>query len=166
MSDSGADQWATDSYSRDDIYTRSTDGPGQSETLYARIPASLAGMISHIVQSRQFPALKTNSCIVRDALYHRLHTYAEWIKDGKLDRELNVSLMLAKVEYHRLQLQEKEDFMRLKSDLLLSAAKTGDTNLLRTVLAETKAEARTMDEPWRSDLLEIIAPYLEDGEDA
>lgn len=71
--------WEVDSpgYSPEKFYTRSTDARGHTETMWLRLPPSLARVIAEVVQSRKIPQYRTAQDLVRDAIVHRLHYLKE-----------------------------------------------------------------------------------------
>ena len=75
------DPWALaqSGYSKDKIYTRSTNGHDHSETLYVKLSPALMAVVSECVE--KVGEYRTKADVVRDALVHRMRDVQGWMQD-------------------------------------------------------------------------------------
>lgn len=87
-------------YDKSKIYTRASDGNGQSQVIRAKLSPALHYEIMALIQSRAIPELRTVSDVIRDALIHRLHDYREMLPSGAatLFHALDVEVRQAEAE--------------------------------------------------------------------
>lgn len=96
------DPWvlSQNGYDPDRIYTKATDGNGQSTVLHVKVSPALYYELQALVQSRAIPELRTYADVVRDALIHRMHHYRNMLPAGatSMFHALDVEVRQAEID--------------------------------------------------------------------
>lgn len=139
------DGWALDTneYDPDKFYTRSTDGRGNSETLYFKVTPFMLGIMAELVENPEFPDYKTKADVLRDALAHLLHRRLAMIKDPERMARLRakVEMLMREMETERLKadMQQEVRFTDALIEAMELAVQIG--NPLKLAQAIETAEA-------------------------
>lgn len=125
-------------YSRDNFYTKSTDGKGNSETKYMKLPPSFIARIGELVASRKVPAYRTDADFIRDAILHRLHDVSQMVKNGELESFVNRQVMLSRVASRREEMSEFNALVTTHEEAMTECVQTGDRPLLGELLNDAE----------------------------
>lgn len=153
--------WSTEdvSYDRAKFYCHSTDRKGHSEPIRAPLPPTITAKMSEIIQSKRFPDLRSVQDIIRDAVYHRLHDYAEFTEDNEL-KQLVAFEMRASERARRMYWMDRQDWaIKQVEQMLQRATELKDNFALIEATAKGRLDAVEMIEPYRTRMLEVIDKY-------
>src|SRR3954469_18553270 len=74
-------------YEKAKFYTRSSDGHGHADNVQVKLSPHFHAQLCDFLRRNQLP-LNSVQDVVRDALIHRLHDYADMILDPEAEAEL------------------------------------------------------------------------------
>lgn len=144
-------------YDPDTIYTRASDGNGQSALIHVRMSPALNYELQALVQSRAIPQLRTYADVVRDALIHRMHHYREMLGPGA-----STMFHAVDVEVRQAQLDkvaaDREAWGRLVGDLdarLSDLIRAGEVDEARWLIEQNEA-VDSMSPAWQDKLTEVL----------
>lgn len=142
---------------RDEFITFSSDDRGQQVSMKVNVSPGIATIMSQIVEQGVVPAYRTRQDIVRDALVHRLWDIVdgatldgaaiEMLHAETIDTDLRTAV--ERVERGKAVVSQARDALK---------ALQGEPGFW-TVLEKVRAKALGMGEPYRRQLLEIVAQY-------
>lgn len=150
---------ADNSYDRADFYTSSRSADGASVTLSVKVPAHVASQISAMIHQGDFP-YRTPNDFWRDAAHHRLHDLDEM---GALSPEFSrrIALWRRAEELDRVaaEVEALEAMVRDTQAMaeLLRRPGREDWVMLERLVQETEAAAKELHEPWKGQLLAVVA---------
>lgn len=165
------DPWDTDKgfeYSEDHFYTRSTNKSDHSSDVRFRFPPHLAAMVSQIIDSKQFPQLRSVADFYRDAAVHRLHHLNEMIGDGKIESGLNIEMRIARIEARQKEVTSLKEAVEKHTGLLEDAWQSNDFEAMSDMLALLEEDIPSFRQPYRRQLKELstrFRPRLKAWED-
>lgn len=156
------DPWDTErgyEYNPDHFYTRSTNKHDHSVDLRFKLPPHIGSMLSEIVDSKRFPALRSVNDFCRDAVIHRLHYLNEQIANGKFERGLSLEMRLARLAQQQQEIQSLEAIVQTHASALEMAYNSHDKAVLHEVLSYLEDDVSVVREPYRNQLRELGKQY-------
>ena len=156
-------EWGTQdpSYGPEKLYTKGTDGRGNSHEVRVRMPPTVVGQIQSMVEQRLIPEYKTSADFVRDAVIHRL----KWLEENSLaensDTARRMRGVVASAELQRLadEMRDADEQVDMAKQNLKAAHKTGNERMLRRAVEHCWDIAEGLEEPWKSRVEEEIREY-------
>lgn len=143
--------------SRDEFVTYSSDDRGLQTSMRVNLSPGIATIMEQIVQQGLVPAYRSKQDIVRDAVVHRLWDIVEGVAlDGP-------ALETLRAETIDKELRNAKDRMDRNNSLVQQARDQlrileGSPEFWR-VLERVRGQALGLSEPWRGELLGIIAKH-------
>lgn len=159
--------WGTEdgdaSYDPARYYTFGSDSKGHSVELRVTIPKPLRGELQRLIESGAIPEYHTAQHVARDAIYHRVKILARMLDDGRLERAVDLAILLSEEQ----ALQAREDEARLfidtvRDNLVMLAAKgreTGDYARLNDYLETRSGKTEVVPEGYRSEYETMLKDY-------
>lgn len=137
-----SDPWmlSQNGYDPDKIYTRASDGNGQSALIHVKISPALHHELQAMVQGGKIPGLRTHADVVRDALIHRMHHYREMLADDALGLFAALDVEVRQAELDRVA-TDREAWLKLISTLdtqLGDLIKAGEFDEARWLIAQNE----------------------------
>lgn len=131
-----AGDWATDGdrYDPDSFYTASTDEKGHGRVMSLRVPPVMQGMVSEIVNSHEYPAIRSVADFFRDAAIHRLHYLkSEMQASSVLMADIEREVQRAELARIKNRLDEDRRLINDVNEQLAECAATGDAETFEYV---------------------------------
>lgn len=154
------DEFSTEtSYDEEIYYTAATDEQGHSAIVRFRVPPSLQGEISKIVQGGKVAAYTTMQDFYRDALFHRLQWIADRLGDVKLLGVIERERRLVNTESKKNEYEGLSNDVESTTDLCRKLSKAGDWELLKDTIDDVEVTAEGSREPYRGKLEALVAKY-------
>lgn len=155
--------WGTgDNYDPSQFLTRDPDPKGDGVDLRTKVSRGTNAQIQSIIEQRLVPEYQTKADFVRDAVLHRLRYLAEQ-HDAMTTAQrgrIRTTIHAAQIEYTRDWVERNELNVQLVKETLERIAKTGrNSQLMKQAFEDALAMAEGMDEPWASQVEEIVTVY-------
>lgn len=172
------DPWDTErgqSYSLDSFYTRSTNKHDHSAEGKFRLPPHIQAAVAQIVDSKQFPQLRSIQDFYRDSVIHRLHHLNETIQDGRLEKQLSLEMRACRVAEKQKEVEELKQTVDNHTNNLELALSMRDSEAISDSLALLEDDLPNIRNPYRAMLKELARkfrnelknlPVVEDDDDA
>jgi hypothetical protein len=149
-------QFANEVYDPNEIYTGpATDKEGHSSNMRCAIPTPWAGAVSEVVNSPEWPEIKSSQDFIRDAIYHRLHWTSEQKNRGNLRYVSNLQALSeasAILARHREFQSAYELFDEESEESLRQALLTNDADILMSLIEDLSTSVPRFPEPYRTSL--------------
>lgn len=154
------ESFISDAYDPDEIYTGpASSDDGHSSNLRCSIPTEWAGAIADIVNSPEWPEIKSVQSFVRDAIHHRMH-WADQQKDrGKIESVRNLQAleaMSATLTRHEEYRMAFDRFLARMEDSLKAALLADDAEVILALLEDMSDSIPKFPEPHRTKLTETL----------
>lgn len=156
------DPWDTEkgqSYSTDNFYTRSTNKNDHSAECKFRFPPHLQAAVSEIIESKQFPQLRSIQDFWRDAAVHRLHYLNEVMQNSKLQRQLSLEMRACRVAQQQTEVEELKAVVDRHTNNLELALSMRDAEAISDSLALLEDDLPNVRNPYRAMLRELGRKY-------
>lgn len=153
------DPWETvdaNTYSPDQVYTRSVDGRGHSVNTQTKMSPEIAGEIAALVASGVVPEYRTAQDFHRDAAIHRLKYWADREGAGGLERRLTIEMIRSKTEQALTEMTELQEMVDAKTRAIDAATKLEDWDHLARIIDAAEDEAEVIREPYRGKLMKVV----------
>lgn len=152
------DPWTTaqTGYSKEKIYTRSTDTYGNGETLHIKVSPAVFAAIQEARE--KVPQLRTAHDVVRDAIVHRLHEYNDWLDTGVNMQPIDIEVRRAEVDALMANMTYWEDTIK-QIDATLNKLMSAGDYATASYLIEQNSEVESMTPPFLAKLGDIIDKY-------
>lgn len=156
-----------DEYSPEVIHVRASDQDGHSWKGRIQLPKGWPGWIEAIIEDPRFPEYRTTADFIRDAVFHRLHYWADNPDrpvTGDLPNRLSLERMKNRLASSRDFSHEVASFKGELDETCSALHRARDyTGLLRLV-NECEDEVRAnFSEPYLSDVLDRISYWRKAG---
>jgi hypothetical protein len=159
------DPWSTEKsheYSLDSFYTRSTNKHDHSAEGKFRMPPHIQAAISQIVDSKQFPQLRSLQDFYRDAAIHRLHYLNQKIGDGKLAKQLSLEMRACRVDEMRREVEDLKNIVDNHTMSLELALQMRDRDAISEALAILEDDLPAVRQPYRSMLKQLAVKFRDE----
>lgn len=156
------DPWDTErgqSYSLDTFYTRSTNKHDHSAECKFRFPPHLQAAVAQIIESKQYPQLRSIQDFWRDAAVHRLHYLNEAIQDGKLQKQLSLEMRACRIAEKQKEVEELKQIVDNHTNNLDLALSMRDSEAISDSLALLEDDLPTIRNPYRAMLKELARKF-------
>lgn len=153
---------SVDAPPRDEVFTGSTDGHGHSATVRVSVPPHTLGFIEEFIASRSDPRYRSVGDFVRDAITHRLWELAMGqVGPTERSRDLHKKQMIEETMRKHIEWVEAGDASVRNAREMLERMK--GTPQWEKVVGEVEGYALGLQEPWRGEILALIAHVRGDG---
>lgn len=162
------DPWDTEkgqSYSLDRFYTRSTNKHDHSAEGKFRLPPHIQSAIAQIVDSKQFPHLRSIQDFYRDSVIHRLHYLNQLIQDGRLEKQLSLEMRACRVDEMRREVEDLKSVVDRHMQNLELAGSMKDAQAISDSLALLEDDLPSVREPYRAMLKELARKFRQELKD-
>lgn len=150
-----ADGW----YNPHTFYTLGEDKKGHSVKVTASIPKNLIGEIARVVESGEIPEYQSRTHFVRDAIYHRAKQVAGFLKNGELERQTDLALMLSMEMGIQQQKEETELLIATMRDNCQQAYARGNLEFLDEYLARRRDYQNRIPEEYKDEFVAVLDEY-------
>lgn len=151
----GFDPWLlkADDYSPEKFYTRSVDEKGHREKIWqVQFPPHILAAMNGFVGQRYVGEYRTVADLLRDAAYHRLRWLNEAVKDGVLQRTLDLEAVAVEIEQATARIQENERVVGAARELVEKAFRTGDRGEMQRFIGRMEELMGQLEQPYQGQM--------------
>lgn len=149
---------------RNEFVTFSSDDRGMQVGFKVNVSPGIGTIMEQIVQQGLIPAYRSKQDIVRDALVHRLWDVCEGVAlDGAAMETLHAETIERMLQNAKDRKEHAERVIKQSREHLRELAGTPQ---FWTLLEKVRVQALGLSEPWRGELLGIVAGYEHKGDGA
>jgi len=151
---------ASSGYDRRKFYTQVTDKKGHWHQYNIKLPTTIGGEISKIVQSGVVEEYTSAQSFIRDAIVHRLEFISRLIADGELNRRITLFTLNAEAMQIKARREEFRQMLMIIKENCQDHSNHGRLEELRTYVSDLLDSAASMPKEFRSDYIAELEGQL------